>query len=621
MPLPAQTVRFGPFQLDLRAAELRDNGTTTKLPEQPFQVLVALIEHTGDVVTREELRQRLWKSDTFVDFEQGLNTAVKRLRELLGDSAEKPQYIETVPRHGYRLMVPVERLDSAAPAIVDTTARRRKVWLTASALLLVAVALGVIWRQRVLERFRPVKIESLAVLPLANLSRNPEEEYFADGMTEALITDLGKVHALRVISRQSVMQYKGSNKPVPQIAQELHVAAVVEGSALRSGDKVRISVQLIQARPERHLWSESYERNLRDVIALQREVSQAIVGEIRGKVKSADEVSLAKAHPVDPEAYEAYLRGRYHWHRWPEGLDKSVEYFQKAAEKDPSYAPAYAGLALCYTSMSYFEPPKENFPKARAAALKALELDEALSEAHAALGYVKLNSDWDWAGAEREFRRALELDPNSSDAHDRHATYLVTMGRLDQGISEAKQALALDPLSRYMNMQLGWVQMMARRHDAAIDQFKKTLELDPNYEWVRVLLAWSYTLNGQYPEAFAEYKTMGEYGSNNNVAGFLYAVSGRRSEALRVVERMRRLSEQTYVDPYMMAVPYAGLGDRDNAMRLLMRAYEERSAEMPQLKVEPFFDNLRSDPRFQELVRRMNYPEVGLSRLRKNEPR
>jgi TolB-like protein/DNA-binding winged helix-turn-helix (wHTH) protein/Tfp pilus assembly protein PilF len=600
------TVRFGPFQLDLHAAELCHNGSKTKLPEQPFQVLAALLEHPGDVVTREELRQRLWGSDTFVDFEQGLNTAVKRLREVLGDSAEKPQYIETVPRHGYRLMVPVERLDSAAPAIVDASARRRRILLTA--LVVVAVAVGFVSRQRLLERFRPVKIESLAVLPLENLSGKPEEDYFADGMTEALITELGKVHALRVISRQSVMQYKGTTKAVPQIARELHVDAVVEGSALRAGDEVRITTQLIQANPERHLWSESYERDLRDVIALQREVSQAIVGEISGKISSAERASLAGARPVNPEAFEAYLRGRYHWHRWPEGLDTSVEYFQKAIEKDPGYAPAYAGLALCYTSIGNFEPPKETFPKARAAALKALELDEALSEAHVALGYLKLNSDWDWDGAEREFRRALELNPNSTDAHDRYATYLVTMGRFDQGIGEAKQALALDPLSRYMNMHLGWVHMMAHRYDEAIDQHKKTLELDPYYEWVHVLLAWSYTLKGMYPEAFAEFKTMGEYGSNNNVAGFLYAVSGRRSEALRVVERMRRLSEQKYVDPYMMAVPYAGLGDRDNAIRLLTKAYEERSAEMHQVKVEPFFDNLRSDPRFQDLVRRMNYP-------------
>ncbi len=609
LPLLAHAVRFGPFQLDLRAAELHHKGSRAKLPEQPFQVLVALLEHPGEVITREELRHRLWGSDTFVDFEQGLNTAVKRLREVLGDSAEKPQYIETVPRHGYRLMVPVERPEATVPSISQAPARGRRIWLATLALIVVAVAASIVERQKLLDWLRPSHIHSLAVLPLENLSGDPEEEYFADGMTEQLITELGKVRTLRVISRQSVMQYKGTNKTVPQIARELHVDAVVEGSAMRSGDQVRIAAQLVQVKPERHLWSESYERDLRDVIALQREVSQAIVGEINGKISSAERASLAKARPVNPEAYDAYLHGRYHWQRWPEGLEKSVEYFQKAIEKDPGCAQAYAGLALCYTSMGYFEAPKEAFPKARAAALKALELDETLSDAHAALGYVKLNSDWDWAGAEREFRRALELDPSSTDAHDRYATYLVTMGRFDQGISEAKQALAHDPLSRYTNMHLGWVQMMARRHDAAIDQYKKTLELDPNYEWVRVLLAWSYTLKGMYPEAFAEYKTMGEYGNNNNVAGFLYAVSGRRSEALRVVERIRRLSEQTYVDPYMMAVPYAGLGDRDNAMRLLSKAYEERSAEMPQLKIEPFFDNLRSDPRFQELVRRMNFPD------------
>jgi TolB-like protein/DNA-binding winged helix-turn-helix (wHTH) protein/tetratricopeptide (TPR) repeat protein len=607
-PLPAHTVRFGPFELDLRAAELCHNGSKTKLPEQPFQVLAALLEHPGDVVTREELRQRLWGSDTFVDFEQGLNTAVKRLRELLSDSAEKPQYIETVPRHGYRLMVPVERLDSAAPAIADASARRRKIWLLVSALLLVAVALGVIWRQRVLEHFRPVKIESLAVLPLENLSGNPEQDYFADGMTEALITELGKVHALRVISRQSVMQYKGTNKTVPQIARELHVDAVVEGSAMRVGDKVRITTQLVQANPERHLWSESYERDLRDVISLQREVSQAIVGEISGKVEGADRTSFASARPVNPEAYESYLRGRYHRLRWPEGLEKSVEYFQKAIEKDPGYAPAYAGLALSYVSLAYFKPPKEAFPKARAAALKALELDERLSEAHTALGYVKLNSDWDWAGAEREFRRALELDPNSTDAHVRYATYLVVMGRFDQGIGEAKRALALDPLSRYTNVALGWEYLVARRHDEAIDQFKKTLELDPNYRYARAMLALSYTLKRKYPEAFAEYKKLEGYSSEVNV-GFLYAAMGKRDEALKVIENVKTLSTHAYVDPYDMAAPYAGLADKDQAMKWLNKAYEERSAQMTHLKVEAVFDNLRSDPRFQDLLRRMNFPE------------
>ncbi len=609
MSLPDQTVRFGPFQLDLRAAELHHDGTKVKLPQQPFQILAELVEHSGEVVTREELRQCLWRSDTFVDFEHGLNTAVKRLREALGDSAENPRYIETLPRHGYRLMVPVEKAAPAPPTIPEAS-NRRKIWLIVSALLVVAIASGVVFRQRLLSQFRLVKIESLAVLPLENLSGNPEEEYFADGMTEALITELGKIRALRVISHQSVMQYKGTNKPVPQIARELHVDAVVEGSALRAGGKVRITTQLIQADPERHLWSESYERNLSDVIALQREVAQTMAWEIQGRLASQQErAHLAEAPAVNPEAYEHYLRGRYYFDRWPDQLDKAVESFQRAIEKDPNYAPAFAGLALCYSSMGYVDSPREVFPKAKAAAMRALEIDESLPEAHAALGLAKLNYDWDWPGAERELKRAIELNPNNADARHHYASYLGAMSRFDEAIAEAKRAVSLDPLSLRMNLRLGWAYMIARRYDEAIDQYKKTLELDPNYIQARLYLAWSYTLKGMYPAAFAEYNAMGEYGSTNNFVGFLYAVSGRRGDARKLVEKMRRLSAQQHMDPYNRAIPYAGLGDRDNAIMLLNQAYDERSAEMPQLKVEPFFDSLRSDPRFQELVRRMNFPE------------
>ncbi len=612
VPLTPQTVRFGPFVLDLRAAELHQNGKTVKLPEQPFQVLSALLEHPGEVVTREELRQRLWKSDTFVDFEHSLNAAVKRLREMLGDSAEAPRYIETLPRHGYRLIAPVEGAKPAVPDAQIRPSRTRRMVLAIVAGLVILLVLGR-WPwprlQGLLERFHTVPIESLAVLPLVDISGNPEEEYFADGMTEQLITELGKVRALRVISRQSVMQYKGTNKPVPQIARELHVDAVVEGSAMRAGDRVRITTQLIQANPERHLWAESYERNLRDVIVLQREVAQAIVGEIRVTVTPQEQAQLTTARPVNPEAYESYLRGRYYLDRWPDQLDKAVESFQHATEKDPNYAPAFAGLALCYSSMGYFDSPREVFPKAKAAAIKALEIDESQPDAHAALGFAKLNFDWDWPGAEREFRRAIELNPNNTDARHHYASYLGAMRRFDEAIVEAKRAVSLDPLSLRMNLRLGWVYMIAHRYDEAIDEYKKTLELDPNYFQARLYLAWSYTLKGKYPEAYAEYKTMGDYGSSNNFVGFLYAVSGRRSDALRVIERMRRLSAQQYVDPYNMAIPYAGLGDRDNAMRLLTKAYQERSAEMPQVNVEPFFDNLRSDPRFQDLERRLNFPQ------------
>ncbi len=607
MSFPARTVRFGPFQLDLRAAELQHNGTKTKLPEQPFQVLCELVEHPGEVVTREELRQRLWRSDTFVDFEHGLNTAVKRLREILGDSAENPRYIETLPRHGYRLMVPVDRPGPVASAISEPSLRRRSIWLVVSVAVVAAVVAGLLWRQRLLERFHPAKIESLAVLPLENLSGNPDEAYFADGMTDALITELGKVTALRVISRQSVMQYKGTTKPVPQIAQELHVDAVVEGSALRAGDKVRITTQLVQAAPERHLWSESYERNLRDVIGLQREISQAIVWEIQGKLTSQQRIQLVNAPQVNPEAYEDYLRGRYHYQRWPLGFDQATIHFQKAIEKDPNYAPAYSGLALCYGNLGFFHPPKEVFPKARAAAMKALEIDDAQAEAHAALGFVKVAYDWDWPGAERELKRAIELNPNNSDNRSYYVYYLTAMRRFDEAIAEAKRVRALDPLSIDANRVLAWAYMMARHYDDAIDQFKRTLEFDPNYSAAQERLAISYTLKGMYPEALAQYQKMGVYDGDDGLA-YLYAVSGQRSKALRIIEEVKHLAAQRYFDPCYRAIPYAGLNDKDNAMKLLTQAYEQRSPELSQVRVSPFLDNLRSDPRFQDLVRRMNFP-------------
>jgi TolB-like protein/DNA-binding winged helix-turn-helix (wHTH) protein/Tfp pilus assembly protein PilF len=605
MSLPAQTVRFGPFELDLRAAELRRNGTKIKLPEQPFQILVELVEHPGEVVTREELRQRLWRSDTFVDFEQGLNTAVKRLRDLLGDSAEKPRYIETLPRHGYRLMVPVEKAKTP-----QAFGRRRVIWLAAS-LLVVTIVAGLVWRQRLQERFRPAKIESLAVLPLQNLSGDPAEEYFADGMTEALVTELGKVHTLRVISRQSVMQYKGTNKPVPQIAKELNVDAVVEGSAMRAAGKVRITIQLVQANQERHLWSESYERKLSDVIALQREVSQAIVGEIQGKLASRERAYVINAPAVNPEAYEDYLRGRYHYehrgryfdeHR-PLGLDQAISYFQQAIAKDPSYAPAYAWLARCYATSGIYHPTKEVLPKARAAAMKALEIDDTQAEAHASLGFVKAAYDWDWQGAEREFSRAIELDPNNSSAHSQYVWYLEVMGRFDEAIAEAKSARMLDPFSVNTNRILGWAYLHARRYDEAIDQFKKTLELDPNYSGAQLYLADCYLLKGMYPEALALLQKLRP--RSDEFLAYLYGVTGQRSKALRVIEDMKR---RPYMDPIFLVIAYAGVGDRDNAMRLLSKGYAERSPQMPFLKVEPFFDPLRADTRFQDLLRRMNFP-------------
>jgi TolB-like protein/DNA-binding winged helix-turn-helix (wHTH) protein/tetratricopeptide (TPR) repeat protein len=613
--LPAHTVRFGPFQLDLRAAELQHHGCRTRLPEQPFQVLTALLEHPGEVVTREELRQRLWHSDTYVDFEQGLNTAVKRLREALGDSAEKPQYIETVPRHGYRLMVPVERAEPVAFAVAEAPVRRRKLWLTVSALLLLAAVTGVVWRQRLLERLRPVKIESLAVLPLENLSGSPEEEYFADGMTEALITELGKVHALRVISRQSVMQYKGTNKAVPQIAHELHVDAVVEGSVLRAGGKVRITTQLIQANPEHHLWSETYERKLSDVIALQRDVTQAIVREIRVSLTPAEQVVLSHAAPVSPEAYEAYLKGYFFLQKLsPEGIRRSFDFFQQAIDKDPGYAPAYVGLAQAYiiSGDRNVLPSKEAYAQASPLVMKALALDDTLSDAHGGLAFLR-EINWDWAGAEQEYLRAIDLDPGNARAHNWYGIFLAEMGRMDAALAENQRARQLNPTGRGINAALTLKLVLLGRYDEALEQAKASVEMDENSAPAHFALGLAYTKKGLAEEAISELQravaASEGYSGYEGVLAYSYAVFGRTAEACRVAEHMKQAAARTYVRPSDLAAAYAACGRNEEALRWLDRAYREHDSYLAGMKTDITLERLRSDPRFRELVLRMHFPE------------
>jgi TolB-like protein/DNA-binding winged helix-turn-helix (wHTH) protein/Flp pilus assembly protein TadD len=610
-PLPAHIVRFGPFQLDLRAAELHHNGSRTKLPEQPFQVLVALLEHPGDVVTREELRQRLWGSDTFVDFEQGLNTAVKRLREVLGDSAEKPQYIETIPRHGYRLMVAVEKPEATVSAIPKASARRRKIWLVALAVMVVAVASGIVWRLLV----PPVRIESLAVLPLENLSGNPDEEYFADGMTEQLITELGKVRALRVISRQSVMQYKGTNKPVPQIARELHVDAVVEGSAMRVGDKVRITTQLIQANPERHLWSESYQRDLRDILALQSEVAQAITNEVKIKLTPQEQTRLASARPVNPEAYRALLKGRYYHGTGPEEEFKTgTAYIQQAIALDPTYAPAYLYLAGYYKDAAFYGvlPVKEAVPLERAAVEKALELDPTLAGAHALRGDIKFWFDWDWSGAEADLKRTILLNPNNASAHGAYGSFLNQMGRSGEALREFQKQQELDPLNS-LGWGLGVALFYARRYDESIAQLNKVLEKNPDFVLPKAAIGWNYAQKRMYPEAVAVCRSAISSAPEDQIVlggcGWVYARAGRRQDALALLDRLKKLSPRLHLDPYLVALLYDGLGDDDRTLEWLERAYRERSPQMAFLKIEFWSDSLRAQPRFQDLLRRMNFPE------------
>jgi eukaryotic-like serine/threonine-protein kinase len=501
----------------------------------------------------------------------------------------------------------------------ETRVSRRGVIATAGSLvLLLAVVLG-FGAGKLRNWLRPVatpRIESLAVLPLENLSGDPAQEYFADGMTEALITDLSKIAALKVISRTSVMRYKRTDKPLPQIARELGVDAVIEGSVLREGDQVRISVQLIHGSSDKHLWAENYQQEFRSILALQSQVARAIASEIKINLTPQEQVHLASARPVNPEAHEAYLKGRYFWNkRTGEGLKKSLEYFQKSIDIDPDYALGYAGLADSYGTLGTngHLSPLETCPKAKTAALKALEIDDGLAEAHTSLAQIVGIYDFDWSRAEREYKRAIELNPGYETAHHWYAWHLARMGRAKESITEIKRAQELDPLSLIINFNVARMLYYARQYDKAIEQLRKTLEIEPNFAWVHWLLGVVYEQKGMYKEAVEEHEKCVSSSEVNSIwlgaLGRAYAVAGRRNEAVKIVDQLKALSKQRYVEPSSIAQVYVGLGDKDEAFNWMEKAYQERSLGVGAINTDARYDSLRSDPRFQDLLRRVGLPQ------------
>jgi TolB-like protein/DNA-binding winged helix-turn-helix (wHTH) protein/Flp pilus assembly protein TadD len=621
---PVRLIRFGVFEVNLQSGELRKQGLKIRLQEQPFQILAMLLVRPGEVITREEVCQKLWARDTFVDFNQSLGTAIKKLRQALGDDAETPRYIETLSRRGYRFIAPVETAgaDLRVPPSEGSHpgASLRKWWWLASAGVLLAIPLLSIglnisgMRDRLLSLRTPPRIASLAVLPLENLSGDSAQEYFADGMTDELITEVAKISSLRVISRTSIMQYKGAHKPLAAIASELGVEAVVEGTIVRSGQKVRITAQLVQARDDRHLWSENYEGDLGDVLRLQEEVAQAIAGRIQGKLAPQEHTSPPRARPVNPQAYEAYLKGSFFRNKLTEeGLEKSIELFTQAIELDPPYAQSYAALSQSYVYLGIFgfRPSEAVYPKARAVAMKALERDETLAEAHAALADVKKGYDWDWAGAEAEYKRALELNPSYSLAHAWYADYLSKRGRHEEAIAEARRARELDPISVGRTAFLAAILYRARKYDEAIGACQKALELDSNHPNTFWFLALSYEQKREFPEAIAQLeKAVRLTRGSPMYRGLLanaYALAGERAKALSTLDELKALSQQRYVSPLDIAVVYTGLGDRNSAFQWLEKAYQERTMRIQELP-QPIFDSLRSDPRFRDLMRRIGLP-------------
>jgi TolB-like protein/DNA-binding winged helix-turn-helix (wHTH) protein/Tfp pilus assembly protein PilF len=620
--------QFGVFEFNLGAHELRKHGTRIRLIGQPFEILALLLERPGEIVTRDQLRERLWPADTFVDFEHSLNTAIKKLRSALGDSPENSRYIETVPRVGYRFIAPVQAPGPPSPTPADVSAhaagsldapvpaagaRRSGAARLAlgSGVLLAGMMAAVWWGAHLIRQHSsPSRIRSLAVLPLEDLSHDPAQDYFAEAMTDELITSLAKIRELRVISRTSVMKYRGTSKGIEEIARELNVDAVVEGTILRAGSEVHITAQLVQALPEKHLWAESYSRPLGDLMAVEGEVVREIAGAVRLTLTPDEQARLSSAHKVPPEAFQAYLQGRFFWNkRSPEGLVRSIEFFEQAIDKDPLYAGAYAGLADAYALRGgYFSiPQSEAIFRARAAARKALEIDPSLAEAHASLALIAGNYDWNWTEAEREYRRAIELNPNYATAHHWYGeAFLVLMGRFDEALAEMNRAQELDPLSTIIRVDTGVVYYMARQNDAAIAQYRRALELEPNYPLAHVWLSRAYAGKGMLREAIQELEPQRQSDSSLvslSDLGRLYGQAGRREDALRVLQELRERSANEHLDPALVINVYVGLGAKDQVFAWFEKAHAEHSTALTPLKVLPLYDPVRSDPRFANFMR------------------
>ena len=635
--LASPVYRFGVFQANLEARELRKHGVRVRLPGQPFCILSILLEKAGEVVTREEIQQKLWTSDTFVDFEHSLNSAIKKLRAALGDTPENSRYIETIPRVGYRFIAPVQETTekgqaeqdapmnaNRSPALPEVERSFQWRWLVLLGIpagLLVATVGYFQWSR---SRLRPQPTNGrlmLAVLPFENLTGNAAQDYFSDGLTEEMIAQLGHLDPqhLGVIARTSVMHYKHSQEQLDAIGRELGVQYVLEGSVRRDADNVRISAQLIQVRDQTPIWVRQYDRELSHLLALQGEIAQEIAGEIQltlgdGKRISSD--SNRATSPSSYKAYDLYLKGRYFWNKRTEkGFEQAIDYFQQTVTKDPNYARAYAGLADSYalTSSYNFASANELMPKARAAALRAIQIDDGLADAHTSLALVTENYDWDWQTAEKEYRRAIQLDPNYATAHQWYAEYLSFQGRFDEALRESERARQLDPLSLIIAADNGAILYYSRQYELAIKQFRAVLAMEPSFPRARMVI-FPYAEKGMFAEALAD---AAEWHHTDDspvweAQAYIYGRSGQQVQARRAMAKWERWDRggQSYTTSAPV-MAYAAMGNREEAFRCLEKAYQEHSNALTALKVEPAYDPLRSDRRFQDLLRRVGLADAG----------
>jgi TolB-like protein/DNA-binding winged helix-turn-helix (wHTH) protein/Flp pilus assembly protein TadD len=633
MSYPAQAPgirRFGAFEIDLQSGEVRKNGMRLRLSGQAFQVLAVLVERPGALVTREELHSKLWAADTFVDFDHGLNNAVARIREVLDDSSDTPRYIETVPRRGYRFIAPLTNVGPATVPAPETArpdigvpavppAAKKSPSILPRVLLAAAILLGVIAVAFVLHRNTGAKpastpaITSLAVLPLKNLSGDPAQEYLADGMTEELIGRLSQIRDLRVISRTSVVRFKDTQLSAPEIAKMLGVDALVEGSVIREGSRIRVHAQLIRASTDDHFWSEAYDRELQDVLSLESEVAQSIARKVEVTISGKERERLTAARSVSPEVYESYLKGWFtlnnsNYRR--AGIEESIRYFQDAIKKDPAFAPAYVGLANAYRQLGagfVGVPNSETRPKVMSAAQKALELNPELAEAHARLADL-YQQTFRWSDAQAEYKRALELKPNDAATHRIFAYWLVAQGRSEEAVAWCRRARELDPLGT-SSYSLGSILFYSRRYDEAVHELRSALAVRPDDGVVLWYLGFALMAKGQPEEAIPVLeKAVSVSDRSPAVVGTLvraYAHAGRRAVALRLLAELKKRRQAGYVTAYAFVNAYLGLDDYEETFAWLEEAYKEQSNGLQFLKVHPFYDPIREDPRFKDLVRRV----------------
>jgi TolB-like protein/DNA-binding winged helix-turn-helix (wHTH) protein len=628
---------FGVFRLNPVERLLLREQVQVPLPPKAFDALVVMVESRGRLLGKDELLRKVWP-DTFVE-ESNLAQHISILRKALREGEDGFQYIETVPRHGYRFVAEVREVgaasdsnafpdpapsqqpsrgvpESGVPERAGPQHRWKLTFALATLVVLLAVLILTVPLLMKLRSSRPDPIQSLAVLPLQNLSADPTQEYFADGMTEALITDLAKIPGLKVISRTSIMQYKNSHKKLPQIAQELGVDGVIEGAVLRSGDRVRITAQLVRAATDQHIWAESYERDLSDLVALQDEVSRSIAAQIRKEIALPQ--PLATAAVVSAQGREDYLKGRYFWNlRTEAGYLKAIEYFQAAVTGDPQYAQAYAGAADAYAllgSMPSAKIPRETaMPKAREMALAALKLDDSLADAHTSLAFVEMHYEWKFREAEREFKRAIDLNPNYSTAHHWYAYDLAAMGRMDEAVAEVKVARQTDPLSAIINTDVAEILYFAHRYDEALLQARATLEMDSNFAHAHRVLERIYDEKRMFPEAIAEGQRA--VGLSRDDTWMLldlantYALAGKKTEMQDCLTRAAKASPRGVLPEVGgTAEMYVALGEVDRALRVLESACQRHEGGLILLNADPRFDSLKSEPRYRQLLRRIGLP-------------